>query len=208
MTGRMLDRRKWTSLPMPAEVTAQINTLARARPSGLHFTNMWNEAYADTTNTYSDDDSDYSDDTSTEDEDYDDFITGVDLNNNPHPPPDPPVTNANETRHNLIDDDDDNDTPNINEDEDADDADTSDDGSKESDNACDNIDDASDTGSDDTITLSMALKKLTDNTGALLLVIHSWTRQQEGRLAKALPWVPPPKNGTRSHRPTRNSERP
>jgi hypothetical protein len=39
-TGRMLDRTKWTPLPMPADVIERINVLAKASPVGMNFTNM------------------------------------------------------------------------------------------------------------------------------------------------------------------------
>ena len=46
-TGRVLDRRKWTPLPMPAEVIERVSLLAKANPAGVHFTNMRNEEYDD-----------------------------------------------------------------------------------------------------------------------------------------------------------------
>ena len=112
-TGRMLDRRHWTPLPMPADVIDRIHSLAKANPLGLTFTNMHNEAYLDHDLDDSDDDSDYDsdDDSSTgDDDDYDDFITGVDIHNNLDLP-DPPVGNADEAAENEnIDNTTDNDT--------------------------------------------------------------------------------------------------
>jgi hypothetical protein len=39
-TGRMIDRRQWTSLPMPTDVIERVETLARNNPIGMNFTNM------------------------------------------------------------------------------------------------------------------------------------------------------------------------
>jgi hypothetical protein len=39
-TGRMLDRRRWTPLPMPSNVIERINVLAKAIQAGMNFTNM------------------------------------------------------------------------------------------------------------------------------------------------------------------------
>jgi hypothetical protein len=44
-SDRMLDQRHWTPLPMPADVIARIEILAKASPAGMTFTNMRNEAY-------------------------------------------------------------------------------------------------------------------------------------------------------------------
>jgi hypothetical protein len=52
-TGRMLDCRQWTPLPMPADVINRIHALAKASPAGLDFTNMGNE-----TNAHDNDDND------------------------------------------------------------------------------------------------------------------------------------------------------
>ena len=46
-TDRMLDRKHWTALPMPAEVIARMDVLAKNNPAGLTFTNIRNEPYAD-----------------------------------------------------------------------------------------------------------------------------------------------------------------
>jgi hypothetical protein len=46
-TGRMLDRRQWTSLPMPSDVIERIDILAKAIQAGMNFTNMRNELYDD-----------------------------------------------------------------------------------------------------------------------------------------------------------------
>jgi len=49
-TGRMLDRQRWTPLPMPAEVIERITALAKNGPVGMDFTNARNEEYADDDN--------------------------------------------------------------------------------------------------------------------------------------------------------------
>ncbi len=87
-TGRMLDRTRWTPLPMPQDVIDRVAVLARQNPVGMNFTNMRNEAMYDLDDDHdsdSDNDSDYdSDDDNDEDDDddYDDFIAGVDVPNN------------------------------------------------------------------------------------------------------------------------------
>ena len=98
-TGRMLDRQKWTPLPMPAEVIERINLLAKNGPVGINFTNRRNEEYADDDDDDApsegdkdsdDDDPDYDDDDDSSDGNdnhYDDFIAGVNENNLA---PDPP----------------------------------------------------------------------------------------------------------------------
>jgi hypothetical protein len=93
-TGRMLDHKHWTPLPMPTEVITRMNVLAKNGHVGMHFTNMRNEEYVadDGDNeSESDDDSDDTDDSSSDgdDDDYDNFIAGVNSNNLPHP--DPPM---------------------------------------------------------------------------------------------------------------------
>jgi hypothetical protein len=92
--GRMLDRRRWPSSPMPNDVITRVTTLAKNSPVGLHSTNMRNEECADDedsdSDADSDDDSNYdSDDDSSDedDEDYDNFIEGV--NRHDANPPDP-----------------------------------------------------------------------------------------------------------------------
>jgi hypothetical protein len=172
-TGRMLDRRHWTPLPMPADVIDRIHALAKASPAGMSFTNMRNETYADIGvddyGTESDDDSDYdSDDESStgDDDDYDHFIAGVD-NNLPNPPdPDPPDVNADEIINNSDDDD------------------------SEEDNGADHapIDDGPDHDDEDEQEVNdeqaivgpipKKLKNLTNETGALYPIIESRTRQQ------------------------------
>jgi hypothetical protein len=97
-TGRMLDRMRWTPLPMPADVIERVAALAQHSPVSLNFTNMRNEEYKENDDSDSDDDSaddsDYEseDDSDRDDDDYDDFIAGVDRHN--ADPPDPPGTNA------------------------------------------------------------------------------------------------------------------
>jgi hypothetical protein len=125
-TGRMLDRRQWTHLHMPADVIERIHVLAKASQVGMNFTNVRNEVYddfgTDNSDYDSDEDSDYeSDDESSDDDDddYDDFIEGVNIDNPPDPP-DPPETNVDEPQNNHDDDSnvgDDNDTEFIPENE-------------------------------------------------------------------------------------------
>jgi hypothetical protein len=100
-TGRMLDHQRRTALPVPADVIERINVLAKASQTGMNFTNMWNEVYDEDEDDDSDGDSyEDSDDESSigEDDDYDDFIAGVDIDNSD--PPDPPDENAEETHNN------------------------------------------------------------------------------------------------------------
>jgi hypothetical protein len=77
-TGRMLDRMRWTPLPIPADVIERVATLAKNSPIGLNFTNMRNEAYGDNDDSDSDDDSEDSDyesddESNRDDDDYDNF---------------------------------------------------------------------------------------------------------------------------------------
>ena len=65
-TGWMLDRRRWTSLPMPAEVIERINVLARANPAGMNFTNMRDAIYIE-----GDDNNGSDEDSDSDDSDYD-----------------------------------------------------------------------------------------------------------------------------------------
>jgi hypothetical protein len=175
-TGRMLDRRQWTPLPMPADVIDRVNTLAKACPAGLTFTNMRNEVYDEDAESDSDkdsnDDSDYdsqADSSTNDDDDYNDSIAGVDMPTNNSDPPDPPDANANET-HNNEDTDDDGD----------DNDDDNGDAAVEAHDPIDNEfeDDAADTSEDDVIAVPTQLKKLTDATGALPPILESRTRQQ------------------------------
>jgi hypothetical protein len=129
-TGRMLDRRQWTPLPMPSDVIECIHVLVKASQVNINFTNMRNEIYDDFNNNDSDNDSDEdpdydSDDESSsgDDDDYDDFIEGVDIDSPPDPP-DPPTANVDETQqHQTDDDDDDNITENENDTDDVEDDD-------------------------------------------------------------------------------------
>jgi hypothetical protein len=180
-TGRMLDRRQWTALPMPADVIERINVLAKATQVGMNFTNMRNEVYDDfgddDYNYDSDEDSDYdSDDESSDgdDDDYDDFIAGVDINN-PLDPPDPPEANVDETQNNNNDDssvEDDDDTEVIPENENESDE-------NEGDEITENND-------EETPILPTKLKNLTDHTGILPPVIRSQTRQQAQETGESL----------------------
>jgi hypothetical protein len=90
-TGKMLDRRRCTPLPMPSDVIEKINILAKASQAEMNFTNTRNELYDDEEDSESDADSDTdsyynsndasSDDDDGADNDYDDFIAGVDTDN-------------------------------------------------------------------------------------------------------------------------------
>jgi hypothetical protein len=75
---------------MPVDVIERINVLGKASQVDLNFTNMRNEVYEhEDYDDDSDDDSDYDsgDESSNgDDDDYDDFIAGVDIQNNPDPP--------------------------------------------------------------------------------------------------------------------------
>jgi hypothetical protein len=173
-TGRMIDRMRWTPLPMPADVIERVGTLVKNSPVGLNFTNMRNKAYEDSddsdSNDDSDDDSDYeSDDESNRDDDDDDaFIAGVDRHN--ADPPDPPDANANENHNNEEDDgDEDN----------VDDAPPDDDEFPENDTDEDKtlVLPENDTDEDETPVLTVELKKLTDSNGALPPILGSRTRQ-------------------------------
>ena len=96
-TGRMLDRQKWTFVPMPAEVIERITALAKNGQGGMNFTKLRNEEYTADDDDASEgdedsdaDDPDYDDDDDSsegDDDDYDDFIAGVKGNNLA---PDPP----------------------------------------------------------------------------------------------------------------------
>jgi hypothetical protein len=173
-TGRMLDRKRWTALPMPQDVIDRVAVLARRKPVGMNFTNMRNEAVYDVDNDSdsdddSDDDSDYdSEDDNEDDDDYDDFIAGVDVPNNADPP-DPPDDNENVDEHQQNEDDDD-------EEEDDEDNDgevptnhaTNNDGNEEQEQA----------EAEEPTIISASLKKLADTDGELPPILNSRTRQQ------------------------------
>jgi hypothetical protein len=179
-TGRMLDRKHWTALPMPTEVITRMNLLAKNGHIGMHFTNMRNEEYVadvDDDASESDNDSDYTDDSSTDgdDDDYDNFIAGVNSNNLPTPDPivvDMIADNENnqEDADEISDHDNDND-PEDNENNDDQDNDH---------------DDQDDDGDDNDVVITPALKKLTDYTGTLPPVIESRTRQQANESGEQL----------------------
>jgi hypothetical protein len=180
-TGRMLDRRKWTPLPMPGDDITHIDALAKASQVGLDFTNMQNEAYPDDDNydsdENSDDDSDYgSDDDSSngDDDNYDDFIAGVEQHNSD--PPDPPDASIDETP--------DDETPHQ-DDEDSiaesnlDNAEEDDNDTVDSENGTEDIpEDITDKAPIAVTPTNHTLKNLTDNTGVLPPTINSRTRQQ------------------------------
>jgi hypothetical protein len=163
-TGRMLDRTRWTPLPMPQDVIDRVAVLARQNPVGMNFTNMRNEAIYDIDdddddNSDSDDDSDYdSEDDDDDDDDYDDFIAGVDIPINNADLPDPPDENENVDEHQQNEDDDDED-----EDDEGDN-----DGNEEQEQA----------EAEEPITIPASLKKLADTAGALPPILESRTRQQ------------------------------
>ena len=46
-TGRLLNRNHWTVLPMPADVIARVNTLARTSLNGITFTDRRNQEFDD-----------------------------------------------------------------------------------------------------------------------------------------------------------------
>jgi hypothetical protein len=181
-TGRMLDRRRWTPLPMPGDVIDRIHELAKANQAGMQFTNMQNEDYTDdgdNSNDNSDDDSSYDsdDDSSTDDNnDYDDFIAGVDMPNNNSDPNDPPMANAEETHPNTIDSDDKENAEDASiiskTDDDALEDDVNHDASE------DEMEDNDKASKDGAPIIPTALKKLTDHTGTLPPTIGSRTHQQ------------------------------
>jgi hypothetical protein len=188
-TGRMLNRRRWTPLPMPGDVIERLNALAKASQVGMHFTNMRNIDYHDDdyydSDNDSDDDSDYdSDDKASdhEDDDYDNFIAGVDRHNSD--PPDPPDENADERGNNNIH----NDTEETSDDEDAGYSSPNDDAEDTSENEYEHETDYQsenetddhgipDEANDDTPIVPVALKKLTDWNGDTPPTIQSRTRQ-------------------------------
>jgi hypothetical protein len=212
-TGRMLDRRQWTPLPMPADVIERIHVLAKASQIGMNFTNMRNEIYDDSGDNDSeydsDEDSDYgSDDESSEgdDDDYDDFIEGVDIDN-PQDPPDPPTANVDETQQNQtdnddVDDDDDDDDGGDDIAEDDDGAETihenenenndvdSDDDTEfipESENdSNDTGDEPTDGGDEEPPIISAKVRKLADYNGVIPPIMQSRTRQQAQETGESL----------------------
>ncbi len=191
-TGRMLDRRRWTPLPMPQDVIERITVLARNNPAGMRFTNMRNEPVYDIDDD-SDDDSDYDpDEEEDDDDDYDDFIAGVEV---PHVyPPDPPDENESDDEHQPNQDDDDD------EDEDdvpvgeltGDSSEESDSDEDEENNRNEEPDgDEGDSEIDDndgseeeeqaeveTPAISASLRKLRDTLGALPTILETRTRQK------------------------------
>jgi hypothetical protein len=179
-TGRMLDRRRWTALPMPQDVINRITVLARTNPVGMNFTNMRNEAVYDIDDD-SDDDSDYEpDDDDDDDDDYDDFIAGVDVHN-ADPPPDPPDENVNadEHQHNeedgeYVPENETDDEEEFDEDEDDNVSETDEDG--ENNESDDNGGTDEETEAEESPVISAPLKKLADTLGALPQILESRTR--------------------------------
>jgi hypothetical protein len=181
-TGRMLDRRRWTPLPMPADVIERVTALAKSSPVGMNFTNMRNEdVYDDADDLDSDDesdiDSDYDSDddpSDGDDDDYDDFIAGVDIQNKDLP--DPPDESDDDDHPNH---DDENENEN---DENDDDQDVLTDPNDEiTDEDVETSENGADTDTDideDKAPVPASLKKLADDTGALPPIIESRTRQK------------------------------
>ena len=169
-TGRMLDRTRWTALPMPQDVIARVNVLARRNPVGLTWTNMRNEAVYDIDDEDdSDDDSDDSDYDSDNEEDdddnYDDFIAGVDIPN--VNPPDPPDENENVDENQQNENDDDDEQEDNEEDDVPTDTINNNNGDEEQEQA-----------EAEAPVITTLLKKLTDTAGALPPIIESRTRQK------------------------------
>jgi hypothetical protein len=172
-TGRMLDRRRWTSLPMLSDVIDRINTLAQKCPVGMNFTNMRNAAAYDgyddeedyDSDNDSDDDSDYDSDNdeSIDDYDYDTFIEGVNIPN--ADPPDPPDENVDENHHNNEEADERND------------GDDEDHGGYIDAGVPDNEDEANDINEEAPVA-PPTLRKLTDWNGTLPPILESRTRQR------------------------------
>jgi hypothetical protein len=108
-----------------------------------------------------------------DDDDYDDFIAGVDINNPPDPP-DPPAANVDETQNN-------NDDSSVEDDDDTE-------GIPENENEGDEIseNEISENNDDETPIVPIKLKNLTDHIGTLPPVIRSWTRQQPQETGESL----------------------
>ena len=77
----MLNRNHWTSLPIPADVLARVNELAKGNPTGLRVTNMRNEEYLDDDDSEYDSDYDPDDDSDSDGDDDDDSNAGVNDHN-------------------------------------------------------------------------------------------------------------------------------
>ncbi len=177
-TGRMLDRKDWTPLPMPQDVIDRITVLARRNPVGMKFTNMRNEEVYDIDDgSDSDsDDSDYEpddDDEDDDDDDYDDFIAGVDV----------PQANRPDTPDENVEADEDKDNEEEDEENDEDDENEDD---EENNEATENDDDedGENDGTEEEVateadmpTLSAPLRKLANTRGELPPILESRTRQ-------------------------------
>jgi hypothetical protein len=57
-TGRMLDRRQWTTSPMSSDAIEIINILAKASQAGMNLIDMQNELYDDNEDDESNSDAD------------------------------------------------------------------------------------------------------------------------------------------------------
>jgi hypothetical protein len=185
-TGRMLDRRRWTSLPMPQDVIDRITVLARTNPVGLTtFTNMRNEAVYDIDDD-SDDDSDYDPDAddNVDDDDYDDFIAGVEVPN--ADPPDPPDENESDEDQTDEEDEDEEDednahVPELTGDVTDEDDESIDEENNESDESEIDANEDTEEGEDievETPTMSAPLRKLRDTLGVLPTILGTRTRQK------------------------------
>jgi hypothetical protein len=202
-TGRMLDRRRWTPLPMPQDVIDRITVLARTNPVGMHFTNMRNEAVYDLDDDSDDDDSDYDPDDDNhddDDDDYDDLIAGVEVHADP---PDPPDENIDEAQQNENDDGfqvNENDSESENESESERESESDSENESETDDDDNEVEeeteDVSETDDDDneveeetedvTPVMTAPLKKLTDTLGALPTILESRTRQNTPNISETL----------------------
>jgi hypothetical protein len=169
-TGRMLDSRRWTPLPMPSGVIERINILAKSIQAGMNCTNMRNELYDDNEDNESDydadsdTDSDYNcDDVSSDDnpnDDYDDFIAGVDTDNTGNSNPDTEEADKNNNKNN--------------------------DGTSAGQGDDEALDDVSLSEEDVNEDVPTSLKNLSDDTGELPPIIQSRTRQQVRETGESL----------------------
>jgi hypothetical protein len=165
---------------MPADVIDRIDLLAKARPAGMHFTNMRNDISndGDDSDKDSNNDSDYdSDDESSDGDDnnYDDFIAGVDIHNSD--PPDPPNANADETHNNK--------------DEDKEDKNKEYDAPEDDDDVLEDHHDDPAKNIDRALVVPTTLKRLADHTRTLSPTIESRMRQQAQDTGESLVTVQP-----------------
>jgi hypothetical protein len=179
--GRMIDRRQWTSSPMPTDVIEHAETLARNNSTGMNFTNMRNEAVHDVDDEDdSDDESDGDSDHATDEEesdadedDYDDFIAGVEMHN--EDPPDPPDEGGDENQQNQAEDE-----------EEAEENDEEDDDEIYENGPDNNDDDAGEEMEAEPTVIPSPLKKLTDCNGKMPAIVESRTRQKAQNTSETL----------------------